>query len=135
MGNLSSLLQPSVAVQPSTLANAGAELGIRNRIINGAMAIDQRNAGASVTIGASSTAFTLDRWGFQCSQASKISVQQNAGAVTPPAGFTKYLGVTSLSAYVAASNEFFEFVQTIEGLNVADLAWGTADAQPVTISF
>ena len=106
---------------------------MRNRIINGAMVIDQRNAGASVT--PTNGSYTLDRWIYQSSQASKISIQQNAGSVTPPVGFTNYLGATSLSAYTVGSSETFVFSQRIEGLNVADLAWGTANASAVTLSF
>ena len=107
----------------------------RNRIINGNMVVDQRNAGANVTIGASSSTYTLDRWCAQSGIASKFSVQQNAGAVTPPAGFTKYLGVTSLAATSSGSTDYYALFQAIEGFNTADLAWGTASAVSVTISF
>jgi hypothetical protein len=113
--------------------NGGPIAGSRNRIINGDMRIDQRNAGASVT--PANGAYTLDRWQAIVSVTSKFSVQQNAGAVTPPAGFTNYLGATSLSAYSVGATETFALAQLIEGLNVSDLAWGTANAQPVTISF
>jgi hypothetical protein len=106
---------------------------MRNRIINGQMVIDQRNAGASVT--PTNGAFTLDRWVAALSQTSKFSVQQNAGPVTPPAGFTNYLGVTSLSAYTVGAAENFLIQQRIEGYNVADLGWGTANAKTVTLSF
>jgi hypothetical protein len=105
----------------------------RNRIINGAMMIDQRNAGASVT--PSATAYTLDRFQAVMTQASKYSVQQNAGSVTPPTGFTNYLGVTSTSAYSLASGDVFAIRHYIEGFNTADLAWGTANASTVTLSF
>jgi hypothetical protein len=109
---------------------------MRNRIINGAMMIDQRNAGVSKTItDTSNYTYTLDRWGVYGSQASKFSVQQNAGSVTPPTGFTKYLGVTSLSAYSILSTDRFEMIQGIEGVNTADLGWGTANAKTVTLSF
>ena len=117
----------------ATAYDTGTPLGMRNRIMNGAMAIDQRNAGASVT--PTDGQYTLDRWGCYRSQASKYSVQQNAGAVTPPAGFTNYLGATSLSAYSSLAADYFGFNQAIEGFNVADLAWGTASAKPVTLSF
>jgi hypothetical protein len=105
----------------------------RNKIINGDMRVDQRNAGASVT--PTVDAYTLDRWAFNTTQASKISIQQNAGSVTPPIGFTKYLGVTSLSAYSVVSSDFFLLQQPIEGFNVADLNWGTANAATITLSF
>ena len=110
--------------------------GFKNRIINGAMAIDQRNAGASVTPTATgSNVYLLDRWSCVLSQSSKFSVQQNVGSVTPPAGFTNYLGTTSLSAYSVLTGDYFLVGQLIEGLNVADLAWGTANAATVTLSF
>ena len=105
----------------------------RNKIINGSMVFDQRNAGASVT--PASGAYTLDRWQAILSQASKYSVQQNAGSVTLPAGFINYLGVTSLSAYTVGASEVFNINQKIEGLNSSDLAWGTASAVSVTLSF
>ena len=108
--------------------------GFKNRIINGAMVIDQRNAGASVTI-ASGTTYTLDRWVTVATQSSKFTVQQNAGSVTPPTGFTKYLGVTSSSAFSVGSTDAFKIQQQIEGFNVADLGWGTANAKTVTVSF
>jgi hypothetical protein len=105
-----------------------------NRIINGAMMIDQRNAGASVTA-AGSVSYTLDRFSVGYSADSKVSIQQNAGSVTPPVGFTNYLGATSLSAYSVSSSDLFNVQQIIEGLNISDLAWGTANAAPVTLSF
>ena len=107
--------------------------GFRNRIINGDMRIDQRNAGASVTPTAS--AYTIDRWLAAISQASKLAVQQNAGAVLSPSGFTNYLGATSTSAYSLLSSDFFVLQHKIEGFNVADLGWGTAAASSVTLSF
>jgi len=108
--------------------------GMRNRIINGDMRIDQRNAGASFTP-TTNTTYVLDRWITFLSQSSKFSVQQNAGSVTPPDGFTNYLGVTSLSSYTVGSAEVFGISQHIEGYNMADLSWGTANAKTITISF
>jgi hypothetical protein len=109
--------------------------GFRNRLINSDMRIDQRNAGASVTPGAETTVYSVDRWNTYSSQGSKFSMQRNAGSVTPPAGFTNYLGCTSLSAYSVTSSDYFPITQGIEGFNTADLNWGTAGAQSVTLSF
>ena len=122
------------AVTPAKLSNSGNELGMRNRIINGDGRVDQRNAGASTTPSADATYF-VDRWSARMTQASKYSVQQNAGAVTPPAGFNSYIGITSTSAYSVLTGDVFTIDQKIEGFNVADLQWGTANAQPVTLSF
>lgn len=108
--------------------------GFKNRIINGAMVIDQRNAGASVTIATSQT-YSVDRWkGFAAVATSKYSLQQNAGSVTPPTGFTNYLGATSLSAYSVSASDYYAVSQVIEGYNIADLAWGTSSAKTVTLS-
>jgi len=111
---------------------AATGFGFKNRIINGAMMIDQRNAGASVT---AASQYTVDRWIAYTSQSSKYTVQQNAGSVTPPAGFTNYLGVTSSSSYSVLAGDYFSINQHIEGFNIADLGWGTANAATITLSF
>ncbi len=105
----------------------------KNRIINGAMVIDQRNAGASVT--PTNGQYLVDRFFAVLSQSSKFTAQQNAGSVTPPAGFTNYQGATSSSAYSLAAGDYFAIQQKIEGFNIADLGWGTANAKTVTVSF
>jgi hypothetical protein len=107
--------------------------GFRNRVINGSMVIDQRNAGASVT--ANNNVYAVDRFRTYMSQSSKGTIQQNAGAVTPPAGFSNYLGFTSTSAYSVLSSDHFVITQYVEGFNTADLAFGTANASSVTLSF
>jgi hypothetical protein len=114
------------------ISSAGV-YGFKNRIINGDMRIDQRRAGASVT--PTNAQYLVDRWQANLSQTGKYSVQQNAASVTPPAGFTNYLGVTSLSAYSVLTGDYFNINQPIEGFNIADLAWGTASAATVTLSF
>ena len=97
------------------------------------MVIDQRNSGASVT--PTATGYALDRWQINISQSSKLSVQQNAGSITPPIGYINYLGVTSLSAYTVAVGDYFHVRHNIEGFNTTDLAWGTANAKTITLSF
>jgi hypothetical protein len=114
----------------------GGFVGMKNRIINGAMVIDQRNAGAAITPTAG--VYTLDRWEFAPTVASKLTIQQNAGSLSAanrPAGFINYLGTTSTSAYSVTNSDFFTIRQNIEGLNAADLGWGTANASTVTLSF
>jgi len=112
-------------------ANLPNTFGFKNRIINGAMVIDQRNAGASGT----ASAFTVDRFAYVSSQASKGTWQQNAGSVTPPAGFKNYLGFTSSSAYSVLAGDYFTFRQGIEGFNTFDLGFGAAGASTVSLSF
>lgn len=119
------------SVSGGVLGGGNASI-MKNRIINGAMVIDQRNAGASVT---ASGSYPVDRFMIVASQASKFTGQQNAGSVTPPVGFVNYLGCTSSSAYSVTSGDYFNIQQYIEGYNIADLGWGTANAKTVTLSF
>jgi hypothetical protein len=123
-----------VTFPDSSLQTAAASpYVLKNRIINGDMRIDQRNAGASIT--PTDAQYSVDRWACYLSQTSKYTVQQNAGSVTPPAGFTNYLGVTSSSAYSITSTDYFAITQYIEGYNISDLGFGSASAKTITISF
>ena len=124
------LTLPKATGNIATDATVG--LGMKNRIINGNMVIDQRNAGASQNNSAGS-AFSADRWKFYGDQATKFSIQQQTSVV--PNNFTYALAITSLSAYTVGSGELFQIYQNIEGYNIADLGWGTAAAKTVTLSF
>ena len=55
--------------------------------------------------------------------------------MTPPAGFSNYLGFTSSSSYAVTSGDYFAIGQPIEGFNIADLDFGKATAKTVTLSF
>ena len=115
----------------STQATAATGFGFKNRIINGAMMIDQRNAGASVTI-TTGTDYVVDRFFGQGSITSKFTAQQSS---TVPTGFKNSLLFTSSAATTPGASDYYYFAQPIEGLNVYDLAWGTASASTVTLSF
>jgi hypothetical protein len=105
----------------------------RNRIINGAMVIDQRYGGTATTNAING--YNIDRFQIVQTVTGKLIAQQNAGSVTPPAGFVKYQGITSQSAYSVLSGDYYLIQQAIEGVNIADLSWGTANAKTVTLSF
>jgi hypothetical protein len=113
---------------------AATGFGFKNRIINGAMVIDQRNSGASVTPATDDT-YTVDRWAAAINVASKFSVQQNTADAPTTQGFTNCVKITSLSAYSVGSGDVAAYKQVIEGFNIADLGWGTASAKAVTLSF
>ena len=103
----------------------------RNKIINGACVIDQRNAGASST----AAGYMIDRFANAPQAAGYITWGQNLGSVTPPNGFINYLGFSTTTVYSLSAGDSFRCEYLIEGYNVADLGWGTANAQPITISF
>jgi len=121
------------SVANSNLGAGNASI-MKNRLINGAMVIDQRNAGALVNPAVNGS-YYLDRWTVASTSASKFSIGQNAGSVTPPTGFINYLGITSLAATSLGATDQYFLQQNIEGLNCTDLAWGTANAKTVTLSF
>jgi len=105
--------------------------GFRNRIINGDMRIDQRNAGAAVT---TASAFPVDRFLVALtSNVGAFSAQQDSSV---PAGFNTSTKITVTTADgTIASTENFGYQTWIEGNNIADLGFGTANAKTVTISF
>jgi len=119
------------AMTTSDGVTSAGTYGFKNRIINGAMVINQRGFSGTPANGD----YTLDRWQANLTASSKYTLSQNAGSITPPAGFSNYLGITSSSAYSVGSGDQFNVLQKIEGYNIADLAWGTASASAITISF
>ena len=113
---------------------AATGFGFKNRILNPAMMIDQRNAGASVTVGPStgSLVYTVDRWAGFATSTRTFTAQQSASA---PAGFINSVKLTvGVSGAPSATEQIF-YTQNIEGFNVADFGWGTSSAQPITVSF
>ena len=107
--------------------------GFRNRIINGDMRIDQRNAGASVSFAASASGYTVDRMQFSNVTDGAWTAQRSTTTAT---GFTNslLLTVTTADASLGAT-QFASVQQLIEGFNVADFGWGTASAKTITLSF
>jgi hypothetical protein len=104
--------------------------GFKNRIINGDMRIDQRNAGAAVT---ANGAFPVDRFVVANGTDGAYSVQQDSSA---PAGFVNSVKFTTTTADgTLTTTQNAHVRQRIEGTNVSDLAWGTANAKTVTLSF
>ena len=111
---------------------AAGGLGMRNRIINGAMEIDQRNAGASVTLTNGTDQYCVDRYKFYRDVGGTFTAQQSS---TAPAGFSTSMVITASTGASPSASQLNFVKQDIEGFNVADLKWGTSDAKDITISF
>ena len=112
-------------------ANLPNTFGFKNRIINGAMVIDQRNNGASVNV--TGNVYTLDRWNGGGVNDGVLAFQRVADA---PTGFVNSLRVTVSTADSSlGATQYARVGQLIEGFNVADFAGGTANAATVTFSF
>jgi hypothetical protein len=121
-------------VSAALLSSEANAQGFRNRIINGDMRIDQRNAGAAVTVNTAGAFYPVDRFRFSgVSSSGVFTAQQIADA---PAGFTNSVRVTvtTIDSSLSGSDLYYA-AQFIEGFNTADLAWGSASAATVTLSF
>ena len=138
-GNISgaNVISANTFIAGSTSGNATGSLasintfGFKNRLINGAMVIDQRNAGASVSATGGGQYF-VDRWACGISAGSKFTVQQSS---TAPTGFNNSSLITSSTAWSVGATDYATYYQYIEGYNIADLGFGTAGASTVTLSF
>jgi len=119
---------PDLSVQDT----AATGFGFKNRIINGAMMVNQRGTVDAQTTITTGNEYTVDRFQGVASVSSKFSLGQSSTAV---GGFINSLKALSLSAYTVGAAENFFIRQQIEGLNVADLGWGAAGAATVTLSF
>jgi len=101
----------------STSAITSGLTGFRNRIINGDMRIDQRNAGGSQTFtAAAALAYSVDRFYGYCTGAN-VTGQRVAG--TAPNEFAyRFTGAASVTA--------IGFGTRLEATNTTDLAGSTA---------
>ena len=109
--------------------------GYKNRIINGAMVIDQRNAGASVSVGTATGTYTLDRWRVYHDTAITSNITAQQSTTVPTIGYINSQILTNGTAATAAAGDANIIQQRVEGLNVADLNFGSSTAATVTLSF
>jgi hypothetical protein len=109
-------------------------LSNRNKIINGAMVIDQRNAGASFSVGTSGAReYCVDRFGgARPGSGVAFNLQQVANA---PTGFITSLQATVPTGAVPSGTQLSLVGHAVEGANMADLAWGSGGAKDITLSF
>jgi len=117
----------------SSLPAASSPFSLKNRIINGDMVIDQRNAGASVALGAGVTAYSADRFRIENNTTGTATAQQVSDAPTGFSNSLKYTVTATDASLASTENAFIQ--QNIEGFNTADLSFGTASAKTITISF
>jgi hypothetical protein len=132
----------SITFEDGSIVSSGSQ-GFKNKIINGAMVIDQRYNGASAN-NIPGNIYVMDRWAFNGQVGDKYSARMvstanssasNYESTAAPTGFTNSIKVTTVSANTTVTNTLFAAWQAIEGYNVADLDYGTANAKTVTVSF
>jgi hypothetical protein len=125
----------SITFEDGSIVSSGSQ-GFKNKIINGAMVIDQRNVGTSVALpdGASATSYVMDRWAGYRVGTTTSTLQQSSDAPTG-SGFVNSFIFTNGTGVTPGATASSGVYQRIEGYNIADLCWGTASAKSVTLSF
>jgi len=107
----------------------------RNRIINGDMQINQRQAGTVFTLNTAGGNFVSDRWIVYGAAADGVLTFQRL-STTPPEGFTHYTQIktTTADASIGAAQSY-SIMQKIEGTNTIDFKWGLSSAKTIAFSF
>jgi hypothetical protein len=123
----------TLAGDPVTSMNGGQLAGLRNKIINGAFQIDQRYAHAVIVFAA--VGYVPDRWLVAVSQAGKLAGGAVTNASLPSFAQLMNLYPVATTGYAPLATDYFNLQHRVEGQDMADLQWGTANAQPVTLSF
>jgi hypothetical protein len=125
---------PLTQVDQGLLNQFAQYTGFKNRIINGAMMIAQRATSASVTGGGY---FVLDRfrWSQDGSYGSTITPTISQDSSTPSSFIGNSMKFTVGTGAAPTTGQTALLEQYIEGFNTADLAFGTASAATVTLSF
>ena len=130
LSGITSVSTTNLTVNGNAYPSDGVVSGARNRIINGDMRIDQRNAGASVTPPDSSATYIVDRFRFIKASTNSPTLQQVTDA---PTGFSNSLKFTNSNDSVTPT--YAQVAQCIEGFNIADFGFGTSSAKTVSLSF
>jgi hypothetical protein len=151
-GNTVNVSANSISVGTTVISNSGVSVGglgisqysgmMKNRIINGDMRIDQRFNGAANTGVTGANQYVVDRWLCRTLISGRTRFQQNntngpgSSATQAATGFVSYFGANTVIANSSfGAGDQYWLLQCVEGNNIADLGWGTANAQPVTLSF
>lgn len=137
-----SLTATGVQFPDNSVQVAPAMTGFRNRIINGNMKIDQRNAGALVTYQTSgyptgaANGYFIDRFVIRNlrTNGGLLTAQQVADAPTG-SGLNYCASIINQTGGVTAADDVIFFRQYVEGLQTSDLQWGTLYAKTCTLSF
>ena len=127
-----SLASPAVT---GTMSLNGVNMSpytMKNRVINGAMLVSQRNGTTATTITNATDFFGPDRWKYYRNVGGTFTTTQSS---TAPAGFNYSMLTTASTGASPSAAQYNFFQHVIEGYNTADLGWGTANAKTMTLSF
>tara|TARA_R100000951_G_scaffold116061_1_gene126375 strand:- start:1605 stop:2672 length:1068 start_codon:yes stop_codon:yes gene_type:complete len=126
---MSLVLNGTTGITNLTSINSGQIGGRRNKIINGAMEINQRGTSATAT----NATYISDRWRMAEAGGGNLTCQVVADA---PAGFRNSIkAIASTADDCSQTNDEYAVNQHIEGNNIVDLYFGNTGAKTVTLSF
>jgi hypothetical protein len=111
---------------------AGNASSFKNRVINGAMVVNQYAAGTQTNIG-TTLQYPCDRFYTQGVASAGVFTSQISSDA--PAGFNSSMLLTVTTASTPSGTQVYRTIQRIEGYNTADFNLGTANAQALTLSF
>ena len=123
-------------VQDATITPAKLSVPLvgRNLIVNGSCQVDQVNSGALVSPMVDNS-YPLDNLNAGSTQTGKLSIRQITTSALNSLGSTHAIQLTVLSQFTPATGDNFMVRFYVEGLNLAHLQWGTANASPVSLQF
>lgn len=114
----------------AVLAAASYASGFKNRLINGNMLVNQRTQGLAT----GNAIYPVDRWAFTHVVATSGQGQASVTNNIPSPSGGVYIELSCTTAKPSLNSTDVEnIIQVIEGVNVRDLQWGTANAKPVTV--
>jgi hypothetical protein len=108
--------------------------GQRNRLLNGRMVLDTRNAGAAKVAAVGANTFGADRW-YGSSNVGGGTFTMQAITTGGPTGFPGYTRLLTTIPKVLVAADAHTFSQAVEGYHWADLLYGSASAITATLSF
>ena len=111
------------------------QLSHRNKLINGAMQINQRGfVGPITNVGGSSNTFTLDRWKFYIQNSTARFTVSKDSDNPDEFGASMKIDCTTTDTSLASTDEVY-LEQRLEGQDLQDFAKGTSSAKQYTLSF
>jgi len=103
--------------------------------VNGGMEVSQENGAAGITFVGTQTKFLLDGWvGQAVLTTGQISMNQQVLPTEVP-GFKNCLQIGVTVGTAAIGSDYVRLSTRIEGYRFMRMAWGTANAKPLTIGF
>lgn len=103
----------------------------RSRIVNGAFQISQEHAETGSSVNGS---YIADQWGMNFAGPSGGAAKISTFVSKYGTPSRIYFNITTAKPALAAG-DLVAFYQPIEGLRVADLQWGTAQAKQIVVRF